>query len=193
MIHDDIVNQTEAARGRAEPLPSAVPIGQARPAHRLGPLWSMVPLDSRVGGRLYAAGVLATVIAIFVLAARLQPEGLSHGVHRQLGLPPCGFVVVCGLPCPTCGMTTAFAHTIRGHLLEALHAQVAGVVLALGTLAAGAIALFALLTGRRPALNWYRINPMHVVWWSCGLFVAAWAVKIVLFLAEKGSAERIGF
>jgi cytosine/adenosine deaminase-related metal-dependent hydrolase len=90
-------------------------------------------------------------------------------------------------------MTTSFAYTIRGHLLAATHAQAAGMLLALGTLAAGAIALFAVLTGRRPALNWYRINPMHAVWVFCGLFVVAWGIKILLFLVENGQAERIRF
>jgi len=167
------VSRTAAACCRAD---------RGKPGHRLGPLWSMVPLDSRFGGRLYAAGVLAAVIAVFGVAAGLHPDGLSHGAHQQLGLPPCGFVVMTGLPCPTCGMTTAFAHTIRGQLVQALHAQAAGLLLALATLGVGGVALMALITGRRPALNWYRINPVHVVWATCGLFVAAWAVKILLFL-----------
>jgi hypothetical protein len=153
----------------------------------------MVPLDTRVGGRLYAAGVLAAVVAVFTVAAQLHPDGLSQGAHRQLGLPPCGFVLMSGLPCPTCGMTTSFAHTIRGHLLQAVHAQVAGFLLAVFTLAAGGFALWAMVTGRRPALNWYRINPMHVLWGSCGLFVAAWGLKIVFALLENGSAGRISF
>jgi hypothetical protein len=181
---------------RSQPAdpPRARPVNRAdspRRPHPLGPLWNVVPLDSPIGGRLYAAGMLAAVVAVFVVAARLHPDGLHQGTHQQLGLPPCGFVVVSGLPCPTCGMTTAFAHTIRGHLLQAAHAQVAGLLLALGTLAAGGAALYAMITGRRPALNWYRINPMHVLWLSCGLFVAAWAVKILLVLLESGGAGRL--
>jgi len=158
--------------------------------HPLGPLWSMVSLDSPIGGRVYAACLFAAVVAVFVVAARLHPDGRQQGTHQQLGLPPCGFAVVAGLPCPTCGMTTAFAHTIRGQLLQAAHAQVAGLLLALGTLAVGGVALYATITGRRPALNWYRINPMHVLWLSCGLFVAAWAVKILLILLERGREAR---
>ena len=42
-------------------------------------------------------------------------------------------VVVWGLPCPTCGMTTAFAHTVRGRWLAAARAQPAGFVAAIAT------------------------------------------------------------
>jgi hypothetical protein len=89
MIHEDTTNQAEAVRGHAGAASSADQAPEAHPAHRLGPLWSVVPLHSSVGGRLYAAGVLAGVIAVFVVAARLHPEGLSHGAHQQLGLPGC--------------------------------------------------------------------------------------------------------
>jgi len=153
----------------------------------------MVPLDSRFGGRLYAAGLLAAVVALFTVAAGLHPHGAGLGVHQQLGLPPCGFVTMTGLPCPTCGMTTAFAYTVHGHWLAAARAQAAGFLLALATVAAGLFALVALCTARRPALNWYRINPASMVWIGSGLFVAAWAVKIVLFLLDDGPGNRIRF
>jgi hypothetical protein len=141
-----------------------------------------------VGGRVYAAGIVAAMVALFVVAARLHPEGYDHGVHEQLGLPPCGFLVITGLPCPTCGMTTAFANTIHGHLIRAVYAQPAGFILAVLGLVTGIAAFAALLTGRWPAFNWYRINPLHVVWGSCALFVAAWGVKIVLYLLAHGPA-----
>ena len=92
-----------------------------------------------------------------------------------------------GLPCPTCGMTTAFAYTIHGHVLKAIHAQAAGFVAAVVLLATGVFALIAVVTGRRPAVNWYRINPVHLVWVGCALFVAAWGVKILLYLLAGGS------
>lgn len=191
MTQDETANRSNevgSEEGLRQPCPDT-----GRPVHPLGPLWSMVRLDSPIGGRLYAAGVLAGVVAIFAVAAHLNPNGLSQGVHEQLGLPPCGFVVMAGLPCPTCGMTTSFAHTIRGHVGQAVHAQFAGFVLAAFTLAAGVFAAYAIVSGRRPAVNWYKINPMHVVWVCCGLFVAAWGVKILFFLLEGGSAGRVRF
>jgi hypothetical protein len=152
----------------------------------------MVPLESPIGGRVYAAGVLGVVIAVFVVAARVHPDGYSMGSHQQLGLPPCAFVLMTGLPCPTCGMTTAYAYTIRGRVGSALHAQAAGFVLALGTLAAGGFAAWAVVSGRRPSVNWYRLDPLKLVWIGTGLFVAAWAVKIVLCLLARGAGTGIG-
>lgn len=177
MIQDHTIQREDSAD-----CPTALPCGAGRSVHPLGALASMVRLDTPIGGRLYAAGVVFAAAAVFVVAARLHPDGLTEGTHQQLGLPPCGFVVMAGLPCPTCGMTTAFAHTIRGHVRQAIQSQVAGFLLALGTLAAGIFGFYAVLTGRRPAVNWYRVNPLHVLWGTCGLFVAAWAVKILLVL-----------
>ncbi len=163
----------------------------ARPAgspHRLGPLVSVIRLDNPVIGRLYAAGLTVAAVALLVIAARLGPDGRHMGTHRQLGLPPCGFLVMTSLPCPTCGMTTAFAYTVRGQFIEAIRSQAAGFVLALGTAALSVIALVATVTGRRPAINWYRIAPLRLVGVVTGLLVGAWALKIVLELIQAGGA-----
>jgi hypothetical protein len=179
-------NRMDSVQTPEQVVPSARPVETGR-VHPLGPLWRMVRLDSAIGGRVYAAGVLAAAVAILVVAARLHPDGSDHGSHQQLGLPPCGFLVMTGLPCPTCGMTTAFAYTIRGQVWPAIHAQAAGFVTAVVVMAAGLLALFALVSGRRPAFNWYRINPVTVVWVGCALFVAAWGAKILLYLLAGGS------
>jgi hypothetical protein len=152
--------------------------------HRLGPIFSLVRLESPVFGRLYALGIFAASVAVFVVAARLNPNGHTMGAHQQLGLPPCGFVLTTGLPCPTCGMTTAFAYTIRGRFLMATYSQPAGFVLALFTAMVGFFGLAAAIVGRRPALNWYRIDPVKLVYLGGLLFVAAWATKLLLGLMD---------
>ena len=68
------------------------------------------------------AGVLAT-------AAALEPDGRGYGTHAQLGLPPCGFRLLTGAPCPGCGLTTAFAYAIRGDWILATHANPFGTLL----------------------------------------------------------------
>lgn len=161
---------------------------QAR--HRLGRWINFVPLQQRVVGRLYAAGVAAAAGIVLGLAAGLAPGTRDLGTHRQLGLPPCGFVTVTGLPCPTCGMTTAFAHTVRGQFGAAIRCQAAGFLSAIATACAGVVATLAVLTGRRPAVNWYRVNPTRFVWWLVGLLVASWAVKIVLGLMDGSLPAR---
>jgi hypothetical protein len=163
------------------------PLAEARPArgHPLGPLVHMKPLDGPTTGRLYAACVLAGAVAVFTVSASLTPDRHHLGTHQQLGLPPCSFVFVTGLPCPTCGMTTAFAHTVRGQFLAAIRVQAAGFLLAIATAGAGLLAGLAVITGKRPSLNWYRISPTALVWGAAGFLVIAWGVKIVLVLADR--------
>jgi hypothetical protein len=67
----------------------------------------------------------------FALAFQLDPDPRGFGTHQRLGLPPCTFRVLCGFPCPSCGMTTSFAHFIRGNFAAACAANPAGLILAL--------------------------------------------------------------
>jgi hypothetical protein len=66
---------------------------------------------------------------VLVLARSLHPDSRGFGTHEQLGLPPCGWLALTDLPCPACGLTTAFAHMARGDLTGAWSAHVFGVVL----------------------------------------------------------------
>jgi hypothetical protein len=79
--------------------------------------------------------------AVLVTAAALSPDPAGHGTHTQLGLPPCGFLLMTGLPCPGCGLTTSFAHMIRLELGGAFAANPLGVLLfsvtALGVVVSG--------------------------------------------------------
>src|SRR5690606_14592168 len=77
--------------------------------------------------------------AVLVLARMLEPDARGHGTHEQLGLPPCGFLELTGVPCPGCGLTTAFAHLARADLVPALEAN------------AGALPLFLLTALAVPA------------------------------------------
>ena len=156
----------------------------ARPASSLGPIIQMMHVDSPFWGRVYAAGVAAAVVTVAIVAARLQPNDKQLGTHRQLGLPPCGFILVTGYPCPTCGMTTAFTCVAHGRFLAALRAQLAGTLLAVGTALTGLGALCCVLTGRYPMINWYRIDAARLVWAGCLIVLLAWGLKIVIGLAE---------
>lgn len=42
---------------------------------------------------------------------------------------PCGFKMRTGLPCPTCGFTTATLAFFKGHIFEAFYIQPAGAIL----------------------------------------------------------------
>lgn len=76
--------------------------------------------------------VLASVA--LSVALWLEPNPQGHGTHTQLGLPPCGFLVVTGLPCPGCGMTTSFSNMVRADVVAAALANPFGIPLSLATM-----------------------------------------------------------
>ena len=80
-------------------------------------------------------GLALALIAVFAVAGWLNPYNAdgsprSLATHEQLGLPPCNFYRITGLPCPACGMTTSFALLMHGDLPNSLRANAVGTVLA---------------------------------------------------------------
>ena len=82
------------------------------------------------------------------------------------------------LPCPTCGMTTAFAHTVRGQFYRAFQAHPGGLVFALATVVAAAVAASTLITAKVWAVNWYRISPTWVALVAVLILVIGWVYKL---------------
>lgn len=66
--------------------------------------------------------------ATLIIARLLRPSPSGFGTHQQLGLPPCLFFKLTGIPCPSCGLTTSFAHSSRLHFVQAFLAQPFGVI-----------------------------------------------------------------
>jgi hypothetical protein len=77
------------------------------------------------------------LIAMLVIAAVLSPNPAGMGTHQQLGLPPCSSVMIFGVRCPACGMTTSWAHLMHGQVIESASANTGGLLLALFAIAAG--------------------------------------------------------
>ncbi|MCA9136519.1 MAG: DUF2752 domain-containing protein [Planctomycetales bacterium] len=82
--------------------------------------------------KLRIAGALTALllIALLVTASALKPSSAGLGTHHQLGLPPCTIRVLFGVRCPSCGMTTSWAHVMRGNLLASAKANPGGMLLA---------------------------------------------------------------
>lgn len=129
--------------------------------------------------RLAAAGFAVALLAVLVVASRLAPSASGSGTHRQLGLPPCGWVQSFNRPCPTCGMTTAFAHAAHGRLDSAFVAQPMGAVLSIVTAAGFWASIHVLLTGSRVGEVCGRLLRPRVLWVALGAAGAAWAYKLV--------------
>lgn len=128
--------------------------------------------------------VLLCCLTLLIVAAWLSPDSSGMGTHTQLGHPPCTWPMLLGYPCPTCGMTTAFAHTVRGELPAAFHAQPAGLVLALGTIVAAVVSLGVLMTGRVWVVNWYRVSPSWVPLGLVLLILVGWGYKLATGIAS---------
>ena len=130
--------------------------------------------------RAVSLGLAALALAVLITAARVAPSPSGMGTHLELGLQRCGFLSRTGLPCPSCGMTTSFAHFVRGNPAASAYVQPMGFVLALLaglTVWAGA---YVAVTGR-PAYRLLRALPgVAVVLTLFGLAIAAWAWKILI-------------
>ena len=137
-------------------------------------------VPSRIGAFCVAAGAFAVLAA----ASSLTPSPQGHATHLALGLPPCGWVVSFGRPCPTCGMTTAFAHVAHGQLLAALVTQPFGAVLACVIGVAGWGALHVAATGSMLGHAAARVFSRRVVWSLVAFFVASWIYKIATFQVQ---------
>lgn len=99
--------------------------------------------------RIWAAVASACLLAVLVAAAFITPAPEGYNSHTQLGLAPCAWAGLSGKPCPTCGMTTAFAHAANLDLLTAVQTQPMGAFLALVTATLFWLCLHAAVTGSR--------------------------------------------
>jgi hypothetical protein len=149
--------------------------------HVLGPLLIRVPCAGRAA-RLWAGVRGLAGFGLLALAACLSPDPRGVGTHTHLGLPPCGLMLLWGVPCPTCGMTTAFAHTVRGHWLAACRTQPAGFLAAVATAVYAAVSAATVASGRQWRVNWYRVRPARVVTIIVAIVLLAWAYRIAVAL-----------
>lgn len=135
--------------------------------------------------RLAPAFVAACSLVVLCIAAWLTPSPTGFGTHEQIrfrsgiGMRPCTWLAIAGRPCPTCGMTTAFAHAANGNLLTALHAQPLGAVLALATSVAFWTGLHSAVTGSRLGAIVARALGRRSLWVLLGAMLAAWSYKIL--------------
>lgn len=126
---------------------------------------------------LALGGVLAALLAT---AWRLTPSPRGLGTHQQLGLAPCTVEQWFGLRCPSCGMTTAWAHVVRGQVLAAMRANAGGALLAVLALGGTPWLLASGAQGRwiigRPSEWWLLAAALAIV----VITLVQWAVRVSL-------------
>lgn len=127
----------------------------------------------------WVGALLASIsLAVLVTAACLRPDPRGLETHTQLGLWPCGWYLATGYPCPTCGMTTAFAAAAHLRPLSSLRVQPFGAILALATSVTFWGGLHVALFGSRlGAMSGKLLRPRNLTL-AAVCFAAAWLYKI---------------
>ena len=133
------------------------------------------------GRRIRGSLIMGPCIAVLAVAGRLHPSGAGYGTHRELGLPTCGFLAQTGYPCPSCGMTTAFADMAHARCVDAFLAQPFGVVLFAAVAVLAAVGLGELATGR-DVIRYLRPGAWWAVVTISGMLLG-WGFKIAYGLA----------
>lgn len=131
--------------------------------------------------RLIGAAVAVGAAGLLGVTALLEPSPTGLGTHSQLRLPACGWIATIGVPCPTCGMTTAFAHAADGNLLAAVGAQPMGAVLAVAVAVVLPIGAYVAVTGSPLANMFRRLWGRRAVWALAVGFGGAWIFKILSY------------
>ena len=122
--------------------------------------------------------LVAGCLLVLAAAATIEPDVRGYGSHTQLGLPPCGFLLLTGSPCPGCGLTTAFAHGIRGHWALAANANPLGLALFLVVCLSIPLGVTAALRGWSldSAIQRFSLNRWGLALAGCA--VALWVTRL---------------
>lgn len=122
------------------------------------------------GERWFCGFIAIGCLAVLLVAAWLTPDPRGHGTHEQLGIGACGWLAASGRPCPTCGMTTAFARAAHADFVGSFVAQPMGLLLALLCAVAFWVCGHGAITGSRSAVllgrlfTGYRLLALVAIW-----------------------------
>jgi hypothetical protein len=130
--------------------------------------------------------VTSVISAMILVTARLlQPSSRGVGTHEQLGLPPCLFLYLTGIPCPSCGLTTSLAYAARLEFFSSLITQPFGLIVFFLTIFAIPLSLF--LSRRR--ITWSELMQARIVnkliYLAIALYALSWLYKIIVWRYPK--------
>ena len=127
---------------------------------------------------MVAGMIAAACLALLGTAASLTPSPAGHGTHLALGLPACGWVISYGRPCPTCGMTTAFALLAHARPLDAALTQPFGALLAVAASVTFWGSVHVTATGSMLGMLGSKVLQSRVIWWLAAAAGASWLYKL---------------
>jgi hypothetical protein len=134
------------------------------------------------GQRMAAAIVCLAVVGFFGFFALAGHYGVDMG--RWLGY--CGFKQRYGLPCPTCGMTTAVLTFAQGKILEAFYIQPACALLCSVLVVISLLAFVTAVFGvyfRFIERFFSEVKVRHIILALLIIIAAGWAVTLARALA----------
>lgn len=133
----------------------------------------------------FLAGIIFLAIAagfgLFALA-------VNDKIDLSWWLRPCGFKQRFGLPCPTCGMTTALFAFVQSRIIEAFYIQPAGALLYCILVVIAFLALFTAVFGiyfefiRR---FFAEVKLRYIILALIVIIAAGWAVTLAQALAAS--------
>jgi len=146
----------------------------------------VIPAVSETSARrlrsIRLAGVLTALPcwAILAVGLSLTARGKGDGTHVQLGLPACRSMVVNGVPCPTCGLTTSVTAAVHGDFSASARANVFGTVLFFAFVLFGTIGIYQAASGDDILGRIFRGR----LWLFTGILVvgvlSGWAIKLAI-------------
>jgi hypothetical protein len=146
----------------------------------LPPKFHYSPADRWLATCMAVFGGLVFLVACFLHPYDSDGDPLTHGTHRQLGLPPCTLRSVTGVPCPSCGMTTSISLLLHGDLAAAWRANWAGVFV--GVIGGAATVWLGFLAATGGRLTGWSAEKTIVRVFGVGAFVAL--LRYALLAAE---------
>jgi hypothetical protein len=138
-------------------------------------------------------GLVLGLATVFGIARWLNPydengQARRLETHLQLGLPPCNFRLLTGLPCPSCGMTTSFSLLMHGDWRNSLRANAVGTLLALFWLALVPWSLVSALRGR----CLFIVSVERALTWTVAIFLVLLLVRWAIVLGLGWATGSFG-
>lgn len=142
------------------------------------------PVNRAARNRWIALPFFLGSVVILGLAVFLSP---GYGLHQAFGYPTCGFKLGSGLPCVSCGMTTAFSYAAEGDLIGAFRVQPAGAFLALFVAVFAIVSGYALASGMSLAPIGKAIWRPRVIVPLIALLIGSWVYTLIFTLLTGAS------
>lgn len=127
----------------------------------------------------YGVWIVAAT-TLLAVARSLHPSERGFGTHQQLGLPPCVFLQLTGIPCPSCGLTTSFAHAAHLHWLASFTTQPFGFVAFWLTVLSIAFAFYAIYRRVTWEQMLYTLLTNRLMYALLALYLLSWVYKIIV-------------